>query len=115
MIIQPNDEKIILVGYSGNDFAIARYIGNINMSVTNHNTSNTVGIYPIPAKETITLNSSQAFEPNTAFTIYDLNGRAIKNGTLDGENNTISVESMAKGLYVLKIIGFEQALKFTKE
>jgi uncharacterized delta-60 repeat protein len=114
MVIQPNDEKIILVGYSGNDFAIARYIGNINMSVTNHD-NNTVGLYPIPAKETITLNPSQAFEPNTAFTIYDVNGRTIKNGLLNGENNSISVEGMAKGLYFLKIIGFEQALKFTKE
>lgn len=114
MIIQP-DQRIILVGYSGNDFAIARYIGdsaNLGLAETNQNK---VSIYPVPALNSLTITSGKPFEQNTSYKIYDMNGREIMNGQLLSDQNSIAVENLSRGIYMLKIAGIEKGMKFSKE
>lgn len=69
-------------------------------------------IYPNPAKEILTVQSVQEFD---SFEIYDLNGRKVKSGELNGY--TIAVEHLMKGIYLLRLNndGISTATRFVKE
>lgn len=108
------DQKIVLAGFSGNNIALARYnVGVLSTgSVVN---GGHLEIYPNPAKDFITLNIEAAAE-NTEYVIVDINGRIIKAGTLlPNGDNKINVESLAQGVYVLKVGNNSTYAKFIKE
>lgn len=111
MAIQP-DDRIIAVGYSGNDIAIARYSGGV--LATNEVGSNLTEkgvIYPNPVKSVINI-SSQLLQKNTNYKIFSIDGKIILEGIIN--NNNINVENLIKGIYFLKI-GNNQGIKFIKD
>lgn len=111
MVIQP-DDRIIAVGYSGNDIAIARYTGGIlatNEAVSN--LSDKGKIYPNPVKSVINI-SPQLLGKNTNYKIYSIDSKLVLEGTIN--NSVINVDNIIKGIYLLKI-GNNPGIKFIKE
>lgn len=112
MAIQ-TDNKIIAVGYTGNDFAIARYIGTENLAVNEFNNPNFLTIYPNPAKNILQINLLDKSLTDNKYQILDLNGRFVLEGNLDAEINQINIENLSNGLYLFKINNLYK--KFIKE
>ncbi len=77
--------------------------------------SNTFSIYPVPAKNQLSITSNT----NTSLVsaeVYDLNGRRILDSKI--ENNAINVQSLATGTYIIlvnDVNGKRTTQKFTKE
>ena len=99
MAIQPADDKIIAVGYSGNDFAIARYNGN-TLSTNDIEINKQISIYPNPVKNqlNISLLNNELF--NSKYQVIDSNGRVVLEGYLTSESNQIEVQNLANGFYI---------------
>ncbi|TBX66116.1 T9SS type A sorting domain-containing protein [Flavobacterium silvisoli] len=112
MVIQP-DNKIIAVGYTGNDFAIARYLGTDNLSVNEFENQKLISIYPNPTKNTLNVDLINKNLTNSKYQILDLNGRIILEDNLNNDTNRINVESLSNGLYIFKIENL--SAKFVKE
>ncbi|WP_126653904.1 T9SS type A sorting domain-containing protein [Chryseobacterium aureum] len=109
MVIQP-DDKIIAVGYSGNDIAIARYTGGV-LSTNEANILTSSGkIYPNPVKTIINI-SPEFTKKDNNFTIYSIDGKLILKGKV--QDNSINVESLLKGTYLI-IFTDQQPIKFIK-
>lgn len=109
MAIQP-DDRIIAVGYTGNDFAIARYTGGF-LATKESTLTNQLKIYPNPVKSEINI-SKELLEKNNAFTIYNIDGKLIVKGSVN--NNKINVQYLTSGIYFINI-GDNKAVKFIKE
>ncbi|MET3045681.1 T9SS type A sorting domain-containing protein [Flavobacterium covae] len=114
IIIQP-DGKILIGGffasYNGTTKrAILRLIGDSNLSIVN-NEINKIAIYPNPVKETIYLSNIT----ETEYEIFDILSKSISKGKTNV--NQISVNSLSKGIYILKIKIGENIInqKFIKE
>ena len=78
---------------------------------------NSIRIYPNPANENITLVLPSQLENATA-TIRDVSGRIVLSATnLSGEKLQLSTESLAKGIYTLRVIDktLTYSGKFTKQ
>ena len=111
MAIQ-SDDKIIAVGYTGNDIAIARY-NNTTLSANDFE-SNSITIYPNPVKNTLHLNFSNNSEYiGKEFQIFDINGRVVIQDKLSDIANPIDVSILNTGLYFIKIN--EVLQKFIKQ
>lgn len=96
--VQP-DDKIILVGYTANDFAIARYTGNV-LSTTSFD-SYSLKLYPNP---TTALIKVKGHIEDKSYQIFDINSKLVKIGELNvSEENTISIEELKSGLYLIVI------------
>lgn len=95
-----SDDKIIAVGYTGNDFALARY-GNATVSLNDAHKI-TVSVYPNPVNNVLnfTINNNS---DNTVFEIIDLNGRKVFEGHTNGTNESVNVETLSSGMYILKV------------
>ena len=111
MAIQ-SDDKIILVGYSGNDFAIARYNGN-TLSNNEFGLNKQITLYPNPVKNKLNIDLKYNQSSSDAFKIYDINGRVILGGNLTNGLNQINVENLSNGLYIFNAENINQ--KFIKE
>lgn len=59
-------------------------------------------VYPNPATTTITVMNSKY--PELTFALYDVVGKQISGGSLNATMNTISVSSMAEGVYFLHLV-----------
>ena len=82
---------------------------------TNSFTSATFSISPVPAKNVITIQANDSITFESA-EIFDLNGRKIADSKLD--NNSINVQSLATGSYILLLNdsnGKRHTQKFIKE
>ncbi len=82
---------------------------------TNSFTSATFSISPVPARNVITIQANDSISFVSA-EIYDLNGRKISESKLD--NNSINVQSLATGSYILLLNdtnGKRHTQKFIKE
>ncbi|MBN8641702.1 MAG: VCBS repeat-containing protein [Flavobacteriales bacterium] len=82
---------------------------------TNSFTSATFSISPVPAKNVITIQANDSISFESA-EIFDLNGRKIADSKLD--NNSINVQSLATGSYILLLNdsnGKRHTQKFIKE
>jgi ASPIC and UnbV/FG-GAP-like repeat/Secretion system C-terminal sorting domain len=82
---------------------------------TNSFTSATFSISPVPAKNVISIQANDSISFVSA-EIYDLNGRKITESKLD--NNSINVQSLATGSYILLLNdsnGKRHTQKFIKE
>lgn len=59
-------------------------------------------MYPNPATEIVNLSFNETIY--TEYAVYDMTGRNILSGTINGESNTqISIESLQSGTYMLKV------------
>ena len=70
MAIQ-TDDKIIAVGYTGNDFAIARYLGS-TLAVNEFETKKVITIYPNPVKTSLLFNVLDENLLNNNYQIIDI-------------------------------------------
>jgi uncharacterized delta-60 repeat protein len=108
-----SDGKIILVGYTGNDIALARYIGSSTLSnIDFSNNNNTISLFPNPTSDFLILNNFDQIHKSD-FYIYDYNSRLVKNGIIDNSDNKIFVEDLKNGIYFIEI--GDQVLKFIKK
>lgn len=107
-----SDDKIIAVGYTGNDIAIARYHAT-TLSASDFE-SNSITMYPNPVKNEVTIDLSNKLDfLGKEFQIFDINSRIIFEGKINEILNTIDVSSLQKGMYFIKI---DKTLKkFIKE
>ena len=103
-----SDDKIIAVGYTGNDFAMARY--NATTTLSNESFDNSaVTIYPNPVANQLNISNLNDTQLND-YQIYDINGRVILKGKTMG---IVNVEQLSKGIYVLKLN--DSTIKFIKK
>jgi uncharacterized delta-60 repeat protein len=112
MAIQ-TDNKIIAVGYSGNDFAIARYNGTTNLSIDDYEINKSLAVFPNPVKNNLQINLLDKTLIDNTYSILDLNGRIILKGNLSNEFNQVNLENLSKGFYILKVNNLIK--KFIKE
>jgi len=72
------------------------------------------GIYPNPAKNTITITG---LTEAATVTIYDMAGRTLIAQSVNADNNTVNIASLATGNYVVKLATATEAttMKLTKE
>jgi len=82
------------------------------VSIENNNISN-LQFYPNPTSSEITI-TSEKFS-NEAYTFCDQMGRVVGSGKLTGTNTTISLSSLSKGIYLLKVEGDYEAAMVVKE
>ncbi len=111
MAIQ-TDDKIIAVGYTGNDFALARYNGN-TLSNNEFELNKQITLYPNPTKNLLNIDLQNNQSDKEEFKIFDINGRTILYGNLINGLNHINIENLAKGLYIFNLGNINQ--KFIKE
>jgi uncharacterized delta-60 repeat protein len=111
MTIQ-TDDKIIAVGYTGNDFALARYNGN-TLSNDEFELNKQITLYPNPTKNLLNIDLQNNQSDKEEFKIFDINGRTILYGNLINGSNHINVENLSKGLYIFNLGNINQ--KFIKE
>jgi uncharacterized delta-60 repeat protein len=110
-----SDGKILLGGffatYNGNTKrGILRLIGDSNLSV-DENEINKIEIYPNPVKEKIYLSNITESE----YEIFNILGNLVSKGK--SGINEISVNTLSKGVYILKLKNRENSItkKFIKE
>jgi uncharacterized repeat protein (TIGR01451 family) len=70
-------------------------------------------LYPNPTSFEITI-TSEKFS-NEAYSLCDQMGRVVGSGKLSGTNTTISLSSLSKGIYLLKVEGDYEAAMVVKE
>ena len=81
--------------------------------ISDINESNILMISPNPTSSEITI-TSEKFS-NEAYTLCDQMGRVVGSGKLTGTNTTISLSSLSKGIYLLKVEGDYEAAMVVKE
>ena len=92
---------------------VSKFIGNPAGINENQVFSNSFVIYPNPTTSDITINSEKF--SNEAYTLCDQMGRVVGSGKLSGTNTTISLSSLSKGIYLLKVAGDYEAAMVVKE
>jgi ELWxxDGT repeat protein len=70
-------------------------------------------VYPNPTSSEITITSDKF--TNEPYTLYDQMGRVVGSGTLAGTNTTISLSTLSKGIYILKVEGAYESAIVVKE
>jgi hypothetical protein len=70
-------------------------------------------LYPNPTSGILNLNVKD-YLVNKTYIISDVEGKLIMKGKLNGENSTINVEHLSKGVYLFKVSGYSTR-KFIKE
>lgn len=72
------------------------------------------GIYPNPAKNSITITGLTA---DATVTIYDMTGRTLVQQAVSASNNTVNIATLATGNYVVKLATAQETttIKLTKE
>ncbi len=60
-------------------------------------------VYPNPISDIITINY-KGLEKRTIYNVYDLTGKVVLSGTIQNENTTVNVSSIASGSYLLDVV-----------
>ena len=76
------------------------FAANVNMS---NEKETDIKVYPNPARNQITIETKTAFENNNSYAFYDGSGKIIKQGTLQHSTQTININQLPRGAYVLII------------
>jgi hypothetical protein len=82
------------------------------LSIENNNISN-LQFHPNPTSSEITITSDKF--TNEPYTLYDQMGRTVGSGKLSGTNTTISLSTLSKGIYILKVEGDYESAIVVKE
>jgi len=84
-----------------------RYIQVISMRLSNKaekDTSYNFNVYPIPAREQITIEGAGKGESeNAKVSLYNINGMLVKQDAYYGEKKTYSLSGFSTGIYFLEI------------
>jgi hypothetical protein len=70
--------------------------------------------YPNPTSDYIVLKISDSALDNLSYKLIDVNGKAIANGSITNTDTQISMQSLALGMYILKVNQNNQELKTFK-
>jgi uncharacterized repeat protein (TIGR01451 family) len=70
-------------------------------------------LYPNPTSSEITISSDKF--TNEPYTLFDQMGRTVSSGKLNGTNTTISLSTLSKGIYILKVEGDYESAIVVKE
>ena len=100
-------------GFGIPDFSLA-----LNNALLNNNfyNKNKFSIYPNPAKESISLSSSNGFE-NATIAVYNTLGQLVLKQSVSGQNSKVTLSSMNAGMYLYTIQNgtYFQTGKITKQ
>ena len=77
------------------------------------NSKESIVLYPNPTSSEITITSDKF--TNEPYTLYDQMGRIVGSGTLTGTSTTISLSTLSKGIYILKVEGAYESAIVVKE
>ena len=93
------DESAITAYISTTDLGVVKYkINDINLSVNNPTIRQTVGIYPNPTSELLTIYTDNKTVIKST-TVYTLTGQQI----LQSQSRHINVSGLSNGIYLVKI------------
>ena len=128
-IIQTTDGGFIMAGstnsdnFNGDVYGLHGGVGTINtdawvVKLSSFNSlkeinSTQINCFPNPTSYEITI-TSEKFS-NEAYTLCDQMGRVVGSGKLSGANTTISLSSLSKGIYLLKVEGDYEAAMVVKD
>lgn len=105
------DDKIVLVGFSDTEVALARYIGN-TLSLDETNWIQDFSVFPNPTNDHLNFEINDTSFVNSKFEVYDIIGKNVLQGTITNGLNTIDVSPLLDGFYILRI--GENTVKFVK-
>ncbi|MBK1896097.1 S8 family peptidase [Chryseobacterium paridis] len=88
----PQDYSIIATGYSQQVLATDK-VGDVK-------TENSVVISPTITKDIVKVLRAPK---NSTFTVYDLSGKKMQNGTINTDNASIDLSSSIKGIYIIEL------------
>jgi len=72
-----------------------------------------ITLYPNPTSSEITITSDKF--TNEPYTLFDQMGRTVGSGKSSGTNTTISLSTLSKGIYILKVEGAYESAIVVKE
>ncbi|MFY8187741.1 MAG: T9SS type A sorting domain-containing protein [Flavobacterium sp.] len=97
------------------DFFIAKFATEVCSVLSNENFEEaTLQVYPNPASDFVTVSVKE----NTSYELYTLTGQIVKQGNFTAVNNTLVVQDLSSGCYVLQLKnekGISQTIKVLKE
>jgi hypothetical protein len=64
----------------------------------------TINLYPNPVNDVLNINSTYALNN---ISISDINGRVVRNTSLNGTEAQINIADLASGVYLLKVVTSE--------
>jgi len=101
------DDKIVAVGFSGNDIALARYIGYNTVGINStKETSNSISVYPNPSSGIITINIDKINEQmsDRKIEIYNAIGEKVYIAKLEQQTSIeVDLSNFYKGIYFVKL------------
>jgi uncharacterized repeat protein (TIGR01451 family) len=77
------------------------------------NSKESIVLYPNPTSSEITITSDKF--TNESYTLYDQMGRTVGSGILAGTSTTISLSTLSRGIYILKVEGAYESAIVVKE
>jgi uncharacterized repeat protein (TIGR01451 family) len=77
------------------------------------NNKESIVLYPNPTPSEITITSDKF--TNEPYTLFDQMGRTVSSGKLSGTTTTISLSTLTKGIYILKVEGDYESAIVVKE
>ena len=77
------------------------------------NSKESIVLYPNPTSSEITITSDMF--TNEPYTLYDQMGRTVASGRLAGTSTTLSLSTLSKGIYILKVEGAYESAIVVKE
>ncbi|NDW19682.1 T9SS C-terminal target domain-containing protein [Dysgonomonas sp. 216] len=86
-------------------------------SISDITSGNRVAVYPNPVQDYLIVNIAETSSNDTQFTLYSLDGRALKTRSCQAGENKINMSGMFKGLYigVLSSNGKNETFKIIKD
>jgi ELWxxDGT repeat protein len=85
----------------------------MNLSLNSINENINPKLFPNPTSSEITITSDKF--TNEPYTLYDQMGRIVGSGTLAGTSTTLSLSTLSKGIYILKVEGAYESAIVVKE
>jgi hypothetical protein len=113
--LSSNGEKLFATrGYSG---IWAASLNQLTASPEVSARSSSIRIYPIPARNTITVEIASASIRNKTLTVFSLSGQQIYEQNVTEPNTVIDVSAWPQGLYFVRIAGTNdvEVVRFVKQ
>ncbi|SHI99296.1 T9SS type A sorting domain-containing protein [Flavobacterium haoranii] len=94
------------------DFFLAKFSTQACTPLSNESFDESqIRIYPNPANEFITVSVTE----NTKYELYNVTGQLVKIGSLSVNENSINIQELSKGCYLLKLKSENKLLKILKQ
>ena len=104
--LEPNGDAFI--SFSDNTTFLAFYSGLNSVNIKKPKSNYGFTVFPNPASGTITIKQAESAGFDS-YSIYDLSGRKVKEGTLPtGPSAVIAIDKLKAGMYILKCMGKDQ-------